>query len=158
MELGRTYEICAGQAATTWLSFGWGSPEGTGVWTVGERACIVIPLPAGALADWPAVSVMLEGHVFIGAASRVPTVRARLNGRQANIRVEKEGHRNAVRRFELAASTQSFKDARVLLIELEIEDPQCPRDWGINDDSRRLGFHLRQLSVQQPASRPNLRR
>jgi hypothetical protein len=145
LTLGRKYEIRAGQAATTWLSFGWGPPEGTGVWTVGERACLVIPMPAVALADPATVSIRLEGNVFVGSPSRIPRVRARLNERELNIRVEEEGGQGV--RIELSASAFSIKDARVLLIEIDITEPQRPLDWGIGDDTRRLGFHLRLLSV-----------
>ncbi|MGJ7511774.1 hypothetical protein [Variovorax sp. GT1P44] len=152
LTLDHAYDICAGRDATAWLTFGWSSPEAAGVWTVGERACIVIPLRADAFANEKTISITLHGTIYAPSPSRAPTVRAWLNGQRANVQI-RDG------RTQLAGTTFRFlrpdadPQVKALVIELDIADPLRPTDFGHSGDSRRLGFNLQKLSVERESPR-----
>lgn len=153
LALGRVYEFHSGQAATGWLSFGWHVPEGTGVWTAGERACIVIPLDTALPEDVPEpLHIDIEGLLFVATSPRNPTVRAWINGQRADFQVAQGTAQKADAHFNLSTRFHDAKRAPALLLEFDITDPQRPCDVGLGDDDRRLGFHLQRLSVRpEPA-------
>ena len=144
---GHTYAMTVGQAAVAWLEFGWHWPEANGVWTAGKRASIVIPLPAGTFANSDAVSVTLHGQVFPGLPARPTTVRAWINGQHASAQTRVGNPPWEDARFGFSHTVGTIGKACVLLIELEIIDPQIPRDCGINEDTRLLGFFLQQIAI-----------
>lgn len=149
LALGRVYEFHSGQAATGWLSFGWHVPEGTGVWTAGERACIVIPLDTVLPKDAPERLIIgFEGLLFVGTSPRNPTVRAWINGQRADFQVAQGTAGKADAHFHLSTRFRDAKRAGALVLEFDIADPQRPCDLGLGNDDRRLGFHLQRLSVR----------
>ncbi|NDZ14497.1 hypothetical protein C7T35_18135 [Variovorax sp. WS11] len=149
LALDRIHEFHSGQAATGWLSFGWHLPEGTGVWTAGERACIVIPLDAAHLDDAPEqLLICIEGLLFVGTSPRNPIVRAWINGQRAHLQVAEGTPGKADARFNLYARFHEARKTPALVLEFEITDPQRPCDMGLGDDTRRLGFHLQRISMR----------
>ena len=146
---GRGYDICAGHDNIAWLSFGWSSPEVTGVWTTGEHACIVIPLPAGAFEDDETISVTLHGKLFAASSARAPRIHAWLNGERTNALLHEAPAQADDMRFELSLHPEAGQPVKALVIELDIAGPLRPCDVGPSDDTRRLGFHLQRLSVHE---------
>ncbi|MDM0038533.1 hypothetical protein QTH89_19030 [Variovorax sp. J22G21] len=145
---GRVYDFQAGQPATAWLSFGWSAPEGTGVWTGGTRACLVIPLASSAPANATELRARIEGLLFVGTSSRNPIVRAWIGGRQADVQTAGGTTGETEVRFVLKAPSTDMPKARVLVLEFDITDPLRPCDCGLGADARRLGFHLQRLSLE----------
>lgn len=151
---GRVYEFHSGQSATGWLSFGWHAPEGTGVWTSGERACIVIPFDSALLKDAPErLLIEVEGLLFVGASGRNPIVRVSVDGQRADAQMAGGTTGRTDAHFKLSTRFQEAKRTPALVLEFDITDPQRPSDTGLGDDGRRLGFHLQRLSVR-PALAP----
>lgn len=151
LALNRPYEFSAGQAATAWLSLGWHAPEGTGVWTAGERACIVIPLDAGTDTTHP-LSVHIEGRLFVGASPRNPIIRISINGQRSDAQAAGGVSGETDARLKLSVRWEDAKKARVLVLEFDVTDPQRPCDAGLGSNDRRLGFHLQRLALRPGAA------
>lgn len=150
--IGRSHVFRQGSPATAWLSHGWTVPEAWGVWTEGEHACLVIPLPAaaesGVSASARAFDVYIEGSRYLGATD-APSVHAVVNGAVVPAHRSPYLPRDALE-FALQVVPQGAPGRQVLVIQFAIGDPQRPCDACGSGDSRRLGFGLKSLKVSLP--------
>ncbi|QNK75155.1 hypothetical protein H7F36_08140 [Variovorax sp. PAMC28562] len=150
--IGRSHVFHQGSAATAWLSHGWTEPEPWGVWTEGEHACLVIPLPAPL--DWSveagarAFDVHIEGSRYLGA-TEAPSVLAVVNGTVVPAQRSAYLPLDALE-FVLQVVPQGAPGRQVLVIQFAIGDPERPCDACGSGDSRRLGFGLKSLKVSLP--------
>lgn len=146
--LGRSHAFRQGRPATAWLSHGWTVPEPWGVWTEGEHACLVIPLPAGVDASARAFDVHIEGSRYLGATD-APSVHAVVNG--TVVPAQRSAYRPLdALEFALQVVPQGAPGRQVLVIQFAIGDPQRPCDACGSGDSRRLGFGLKSLKISLP--------
>ncbi|CAN5894231.1 hypothetical protein BH11PSE13_BH11PSE13_35230 [soil metagenome] len=147
--IGASHVFRQGSPAVAWLSHGWTTPEPWGVWTEGEHACLVIPLPAasdhGLDASARTFDVRIEGSRYLGATD-APSVHAVVNG------VVVPAQRSAylpldALEFALQVVPQGEPGRQVLVIQFAIGDAQRPCDACGSGDTRRLGFGLKSLKV-----------
>jgi hypothetical protein len=136
-----------GSGGERFLGDGWSILEPTGVWTVGERAQLILQppetLPAGAelvLGVTPFVTIdhpELEVEVSSG------------NSRLA-VAVSRYGEPIEALRIPLPRTVANIEGRTV--IDLQLRVPARPVDLRLGEDSRRLGVHLRSLALRPPVS------
>jgi hypothetical protein len=150
---GRAYTFRVGSPAIAWLSHGWSVPDDTGVWSEGELACLVIPLPESGTAGSQRIEVRIDYHSVSSATSIYALVDGMVVPGQRGAGARR---RSAV--FVLAPS--SFPDAaegnrKCLVVQFAIGDPP-PRvgDAGIGaklrgrrPPARRPGLTLKKLRM-----------
>jgi hypothetical protein len=123
----------------------WGLVEEKGVWTVGERAALIVPRPVG-YSDGD-LEIAISGEVYVG------------NKPQQNIRVTVNGTRlqnwwfhpdmRGVPSIIVPAAIVAQRDD--LEIEFFIVEPRSPRENGQDPiDGRRLGLFVTEIAVGQP--------
>jgi glycosyltransferase involved in cell wall biosynthesis len=125
------------------LGAGWSSMEHWGVWSLGTRSELALPLPAN---FGGTLSIRLIGFVFL--PPRRMSIRVTMESRlllhrqitAAEARVD----------VELAPLAIDISDsARTLEIILAIEGAATPLEAGVSPDSRPLGFALERLVISR---------
>jgi len=132
--LGVRQPITLGQPAAQWLYAGWSGPEPWGTWTEGARATIMIPLPNSGVVR----AITLEMTAYAGGASQTQGLRITHAGKllwQGRLPI---GKTSAIRVPVDSASLTS----QVAHLDLQIENPQSPKDNGLSADARLLGIAL----------------
>jgi hypothetical protein len=122
------------------LAEGWSLPELGGVWSDGPEATLRLPLPEGG--EGPLI-VELELHPFTVADDDSRTVEVFFDGRQRRIELHPSDPRNQPVRVRI----QPRPARRLLELDMLVRNPAHPPEHGI-DDERRLGVHLRSLTVR----------
>ena len=147
VRLGEEVVFSEEPRASGMLGEGWSAVEASGVWTVGERARLLLELGDVAGSD-------LE--LVLGVAPLVAP-----NHPQLEVRVSASGERLATRIFSYGEADHSFQvrlpasltdQSELLALDLRLRDPVRPVDLGINEDARRLGLHLRSLTIRRPGT------
>jgi len=118
--LGAIHDLRTAGPARSWLSFGWRTVDGVGVLAAGERACIVMPLEAGALAGASFLHAHVEGLLYAPAAARRPLVRAWIDGHRADVQPMQGGGLRAKVRLDLSVRLNVGHAPRVLVLEFEM--------------------------------------
>jgi hypothetical protein len=121
---------------------GWSIPEATGIWTEGERAELRIAADGADSGDY-------QLKLLVGMVCVEPDETLRVD-------VEANGVQIAVRRFtgpvarpwriDLPADAVGEDELAVTLL---VDSPRSPRERGWSGDERRLGVHVRDLTLQQ---------
>lgn len=144
MAFGHPFEIVFSRHGNgfAFLGFGWGDLESWGVWTLGRRAEIVLPLERPAFRR---MRVNIVGHTFVN--SRFPTAAGSivLNGK----RVAKFSATN--RRPNIDIQLKVGPECVVggeIRLEFEIDSPRRPADFGLSSDMRQLGLGLKQIVIR----------
>jgi hypothetical protein len=147
---GEEVVFTEGSGAERFLGDGWSAVESGGVWTDGDTARLGLNLAALAPGD---VEVSLAVDPFVTPGHPQLDVEVYAEGLKLAERVFR--HRRAVMR--LGRATQRLRvtvpalmrgDSDQVVLELHLRDPASPRDLGLSDDARRLGLHLRSLTVR----------
>jgi glycosyltransferase involved in cell wall biosynthesis len=124
------------------LRFGWGGLEPWGVWTVGPRAEVVLPLEGRSTRP---VKIRIEGQMFVHA--RAPAARGRVAINQGRpVPFEATLARPEVG-IELAVDPRDMAKGSRLVLHFEIDRPTAPADVAVSADTRRLGLGLRRIVV-----------
>jgi hypothetical protein len=151
VRVGEEIVFSEGSGAERLLGEGWSSLEQTGVWTDGERATLVLRLPADEPGD---VELVLAVDPLVIPEHPELTVEVYAGGQRLGDRVFRH-HRGARRLGRghrplrvVVPATVRDETGRVVL-ELRLQDPASPLGLGLSDDSRRLGLHLRSLTARK---------
>ncbi|MEO0426787.1 MAG: DUF6311 domain-containing protein [Pseudomonadota bacterium] len=143
-----------GADAENWLGQGFSDPEAWGVWSIGPRSTLFLPLTKTAPT---AAKVILRARPFLyPSAGTVPvtlTLQARrgpdapwqTQDRATPVWSENDGERETVLNNALPRATS-------LRIVIEPARPRSPKDAGVAEDTRLLGLAL--SAVRLEASKP----
>lgn len=156
LKFDQTYGFGSDSPVAGWLAFGWSAPEAWGVWSDGERACLVIPLENGLDNADGALEVHLEGQLFGPEGAVPPEVMASVNGIASRLLWVDGDDIHAHGRFVMTASLADLKSCRVLVINFSFRNPLRPVDFGLGPDARRLAFGLKGLRVSTTATVANV--
>jgi hypothetical protein len=152
VRLGEKIVFSEGSGAQRFLGEGWSELEGTGIWTDGEQASLVIRLTDAPTTD---IELVLAVSAFVTADHPELKVEAWALGEQVAARVFRQGEAQRLVRIpwpEVAGSNEGRR-----LFELRLFDPASPVDLGLGDDDRRLGLHLEWLTVRKRSWSATLR-
>jgi hypothetical protein len=142
--LGENIFFGEGSGADRFLGEGSSDLELTGLWTVGERASVIIE---------PRVARRIDLELILEVTGLVtpdhPEIELTLTalGERLAIRVFRHGKPHRRLRVRLPGATRG-ETARIVL-ELHVRNPARPVDLGLGSDDRRLGLHLRSLVVRR---------
>ena len=141
---GEEIVFTEGSGAERLLGEGWSALEPTGVWTEGEKACLVLRLTAAPPKD---AELVLGVSAFVTPDHPELKVEASALDEKLADRVFRHGEAYRLLRVPLPAAAAG-KAGRTLF-ELRLRDPARPIDLGLGGDVRRLGLHLRWLMVRK---------
>jgi len=121
--------------------FGWGELESWGVWTLGRRAEIVLPLERKP--NRP-IKMTILGHMFVH--SRIPPATGSLvlNGQRVARFTATSDKPNVAIQLKVRPEYAAGGEIR---LEFEIDCPRRPADYGISSDIRQLGLGLKQIVI-----------
>jgi hypothetical protein len=140
-----------GSDADRFLGEGWSTPEGSGVWTDGERAGLRLRLPADPAAD---AELVLAVDPFVTPDHPALDVEVVAAHDQLARQVFRHGEAPRTLRVPLPAGLRGR--AGSVLVELLVRDPARPVDLGLGGDERSLGLHLRWLMIRRSTWRAAL--
>jgi len=150
LQLGETIDFTAGSASERFLGDGWSGLEPTGVWTVGERSQLVLDLAETAVGD---LEILLDAYPFVLPEHPELGVEVWAREQQLAARVFRHGEAGGPLAVPLPGALAEGE--RQAVLELRIHDPARPADLGLSADARRLGLHVRSLTVRRLPSEPS---
>jgi hypothetical protein len=145
VRLGESVVFAEGSNAERFLGDGWSVLEPTGVWTIGAHACLFLQLTDAASAD---VEVILDVAPFLTAGHPQLEVVVSAQEQPVGARVFRYGEDHPSLHFNLPGGLVD-QEGRVVL-DLRLRDPARPVDLGVGADRRRLGLHLKSLTIRKP--------
>jgi hypothetical protein len=151
VRVGERIVFTEGSGTERLLGEGWSALEPTGVWTVGDKASLVLNLTDAPSAD---AELVLRAGAFV--TPEHPTLEVGVSARDEQLagRVFRHGGADRLLRVPLPAGDGGQPGRTVF--ELQLNDPARPADLGLGDDVRRLGLHLRWLMVRKRTWRTTL--
>lgn len=133
-----------GGAGVPHLREGWGVPEPGGVWSLGKRAVVDMPITASqrALAS---ASLQVAAFAFLPEESPRRTITVSIPGAppQTHAFYRNDGVRHD---FMLKLPAQALKNDTVR-VTFDIKDPETPRQLGLGPDDRMLGAGLEAMRI-----------
>jgi hypothetical protein len=151
VRLGERVVFAEGSGAERLLGDGWSSLEPTGVWTIGERAQLILDLTDIAPTD---LELVLDVAAFVTPDHPELEVEALAREQRLAARVLRYGEADHSFRIQLPAAMMD--EERRAVLDLYLRDPARPVDLGLSGGPRRLGVHLRSLTVGRPETGANL--
>jgi len=152
LDFAKRHGFSGNDDATAWLTFGWGMPEASGTWTVGERASLVVRLGDNLPVDVRS-HLRIDGELFTGTSKPCPRVRAWIQGDAEGAQVADAPVNGTAIHFELPFSPSRADGVRIVVVEFEISGAKRPSDCGISDDRRALGLRIQGLSLEAATER-----
>ena len=136
---GRRYGPNGEHSFARFLGTGWGRMEDWGIWTLGREAIIELQLPAGERG-----AVRLEGRAFVLAGQHPRlSVSVEANGSPAAYQSATADNPE----LSITIPPGLVDERGVLRLKLEVDQPRSPRQLGVADDDRILGFGMRALTI-----------
>ncbi|WP_424136323.1 hypothetical protein [Roseomonas chloroacetimidivorans] len=120
------------------LGTGWSVLEGTGIWTLGARAHMLIPIPE----DMKDGTLRLQGVGFARGTPYQDVQPVLRSGAKPEQRIPLQGNGT----IEIPFTSDDLQDG-LLDVVLVIKAPAAPADPGQSGDHRVLGFFLRSIQV-----------
>jgi GT2 family glycosyltransferase len=133
--LGTRIDVSSAAAV---LGAGFSFVEPWGVWTEGPRAELVIRMR-----EPMAVRVSLEGHGFVGEGYDGRDIEVLARDRSLLRRVL---HRGDDARLDVTVAPEAIREG-ILVLTLRTHNPISPKEVGVADDTRKLGYALRALQI-----------
>jgi hypothetical protein len=140
---GETLLFGHGLGSERLLGEGWSVPDPTGVWTVGDKASLLLRFACTPLTD---LDVILGVTPFVTPDHAELVVEFSMGGEQIGRRVFSRQTDSPVR---LSLSAVVRAAAAPTVLELHLLDPARPVDLGLSPDARPLGVHLESISVRK---------
>ena len=144
LRIGETIAFSHQGNGANYLLHGWSTPEEWGVWTDGSKAGIGFR-PRFKERNAGDLLLLIEGQAFVSPKHPSLAIEVLANGSKLGVWQLVAG----VEAGELVAKVPRalVPDDGNLRITFIIKDSVSPKELGISDDSRRLGFGLRKLSL-----------
>jgi hypothetical protein len=137
-----------GSGSDRLLGEGWSDLEPTGVWTVAERASVIIEPRVSRQFD---LELILEATAFVTPDH--PEIELTLTALGEKLAIRVFGHGKPHRRLRALLPAAPRGGTARTVLELHLRNPARPVDLGLGDDARRLGLHLRSLVVRRAGLR-----
>jgi hypothetical protein len=141
---GERIVFAEGSGADRLLGEGWSELEPTGVWTVSEAASLILKPSAPAGLD---VELVLGISAFVTRDHRKLELEVSVGGERLADHVFR--HRRAHSRVHVPLPAAARDATGRAVLELGLGDPARPADLGVSEDVRRLGIHLRSLTMRR---------
>lgn len=126
----------------TYLVHGWSHPEPWGVWSEGEKATILLPLPGADIA-----SILFEAHPLLSPSHLKQNVEVRINGiGAAELLLTSDSDK--LLEVKIPETTNLKEGNNTIKLEFYLPDAARPIDIGINNDTRQLALGLIALTVR----------
>jgi len=148
VQRGQPVEFIAGSDGERLLAEGWFHPEPTGIWTDGDRARLVLDLGPEPMNE---PDVVLDVAPFVTPEHPQLTVDVWSGDAQLARRVFR--HDDVDNRLVLRLPPSDGGRSSRTVLDLHLDAPARPFDVRVNEDTRRLGLHLRTLTLED-ASQP----
>lgn len=141
---GRRIRFGAGQEGVSYLEDGWGTPEVWGVWTVGRKARLSIPI-RGVRQDRP-LKLTFECKGFVSFLYVEQTVSVTIEGElAASWKWSHPPDGDGFNKHDVLVSASKLAGKERLVIDLTPSNPISPKAHGVADDLRELGVALKQV-------------
>lgn len=127
----------------SFLLNGFSYVEGTGRWTEGEKASIKFKL-----AEVPerGLKLIFSGFPLLTEKNEMLKIKVKANKKTKAVWVFETGKSQPKLQLQLSQKELSYN---LVLIEFKIYSPHSPQELGIGVDNRRLGFHFRQVKLEE---------
>jgi hypothetical protein len=122
-----------GKYSTVYLGNGWSVPENWGVWSLGRKATIKMPLP-----DKTPGKLIIHAQAFINGAHQRQVVNIVINGKENQSFVLDKRYGNKIEVI-LPLSTVKLDN---LILDFELPSAISPKELGIGSDTRLLAIGL----------------
>ena len=122
---------------------GWSAHEPWGIWSIGDRAGINVPIARNAAGQW---TLAVDGSVLLGEKHPQATVAFRANGIEIGRYTAVTGKDRIDERMAIPAGAFAA-DPGYLRIDILVDRPISPYALGISLDRRSLGFALRSMKL-----------
>ena len=143
-QIGDTLDLVGTEIDGTPLISGWSIPEPTGRWTLGHEATIAWDV-RGQEED---LTIRVDGYALLHEKVPLQKIELWANDRRiANWRFNTDTASPLPARISIPRKLIRNRD--VLMLTFLIRNPVCPAENGMAPDRRRLGFHLRSLTLKK---------
>ncbi|MBV9784200.1 MAG: hypothetical protein JO264_10310 [Acidisphaera sp.] len=137
--LGFAYSITgAGRLA---LERGWSYPEQSFIWSDGPSASLLLPLPA---TSRDGLRCRLAGYVAGGAVRVSASIAERVLADRTFDPVEP---RELIIDVPIIAADGADHNGGLVRLDMAFENTVCPREIGLGDDPRRVGYALQSIML-----------
>ena len=127
---------------------GWGNPEDWGTWTIEPKAQIPLTLKDFSPID---ASLNLSSKAFLSSTHKTLTCIISVNG--VKLKSHKYDLANNGKTIRVTVPKELlFKNQGKIIFDLEIQNPNSPKNLGLSEDARNLGIGLFSFSVTQDSS------
>lgn len=116
--------------------FGWSNPESWGVWSEGNKASLILPIPEEKLNE-----LIIEGRAFVSARHPQQQIHMSVNGVYIKPIFLREFSKNVIK-IDL---TSDMLQRNYLFIQFYFKDPIAPKILDGADDHRKLAFGLENI-------------
>jgi len=126
-----------------YLGDGWSAPEDAGVWSEGLDSTLTVPVKNGRIQK-----IMIEAFPMIHPLHIEQAFEVKMNGMPVST-VTLSGSSNAQFIIEIPEKlrAQLPRSRQLLTLQFHFLNPVRPIDLGLGDDTRRLGFQLRAMTI-----------
>jgi hypothetical protein len=143
VRFGEGVPFSEGSGSERLLGEGWAALEPTGVWTVEERAELVLDVADIAPSE---AELVLDVTAFVTPDH--PELQLEVAARGQQLAAQALRHGDADQRLVMHLDDAVVDEHGRLVLELLMRDPMRPVDLGLGDDPRRLGIHLRSVAIR----------
>lgn len=144
------YFFQKGLIKTEMLRTGWATPEDWGVWSIGKRSVMILPLETRLIKQ---INLIFELQTFVGR-SNSQVINVFLNNKQIAVWYYKQNR--ALHRKTISTTWEKNTPTDQIELKFEISNPSSPKELGVSHDTRRLGLGISQISLETKSSLPDL--
>lgn len=140
-----TLDFAEGKDGTAYLADGWSHPEGWGVWSLGSRSSVFLPLKQETGAD---IAVELHLRVYATGPEDCPSVAIHANSERVFEEALCGGRAGGEWRSVIVdVPRESTEEVGGMLIEFFTPDAKSPAENGESRDTRPLGVGLTSIRI-----------
>jgi len=126
-----------------YLSEGWSIPDQEGVWSDGKSATLLLPLK-----NMKVSQILFETRPFITSTHPAQKVEVMINGQNiATFTLTVNSGDSFAIPIPEKIQQQLLSGQPLMKVRLSFANTARPIDFGVNDDTRNLGLHLKALTV-----------
>ena len=145
-----TYFFRRGVVDNRVLKSGWSQPEDWGVWSVGKRSEIGLPIHKSRIRFF---RVTFSFKIFPGAGRKQDVI-VYCNGKKVDVWSYKPVKDFDFRRLKVAVDETTPLDQ--IVFSFVISNPTSPKEMNLSADNRKLGLGMRQIDITTYGERPDV--